>query len=162
MIALASCMASAWFDRLFVFVRHGDERCAFHGTACCFSCDASTFGVCGSAYSAQPDTQIRQAEFSTIVFFVVFAVLTLLISFWRPGVQRVRRIFTAGTRSHQARMACHCGRLYVGRRFLGLSGAIYASGLDECSCASYLASCLSFCFCREPLRRLGSIRSQTC
>src|ERR1700681_3494920 len=42
----------------------------------------SIFGVCGSAYAAQPDSQVRQAEFSTIVFFVVFAVLTLLISFW--------------------------------------------------------------------------------
>src|SRR6201982_733746 len=43
---------------------------------------ASTFGVCGSAYATQSDSQMRQAEFSTIVFFVVFAVLTLLISFW--------------------------------------------------------------------------------
>src|SRR4030088_3565028 len=43
---------------------------------------ALTLGVCGPAYSAQPDSQIRQAESSTIVFFVIFAVLTLLISFW--------------------------------------------------------------------------------
>src|SRR6266481_6506553 len=41
-----------------------------------------TFGACGSTYAAQPDSQIRQAESSTIVLFGVFGVLTLLISFW--------------------------------------------------------------------------------
>src|SRR5260370_35375197 len=67
---------------------------------------ASTFGVCGSAYSAQPDTQIRQAEFSTIVFFVVFAVLTLLISFWAARrATSSSEYLTAEARSHQARMA---------------------------------------------------------
>src|ERR1700745_4413170 len=42
----------------------------------------SACGAAGPAYSAQSDSQSRQADFSTIVFFVVFAVLTLLISFW--------------------------------------------------------------------------------
>src|ERR1700743_127499 len=43
---------------------------------------AATLGGGGAAYPAQSGAEIRQAEPSTIVFFVVFAALTLLISFW--------------------------------------------------------------------------------
>jgi cation/acetate symporter len=43
---------------------------------------AFTVDADGSAYSAQSASQIREADLSTVVFFVVFAVLTLLISFW--------------------------------------------------------------------------------
>src|SRR5437016_4271426 len=120
---------------------------------------ASTFGVCGSAYSAQPDTQIRQAEFSTIVFFVVFAVLTLLISFWAARrATSSSEYLTAGSSisSGQNGLAIAGDYMSAGA-FLGLSGAIYASGLDGMFlAASYLASWPIVLFLvAEPLRRLG-------
>src|SRR5260370_27024931 len=120
---------------------------------------ASTFGVCGSAYSAQPDTQIRQAEFSTIVFFVVFAVLALLISFWAARrATSSSEYLTAGSSisSGQNGLAI-AGDYMSGGAFLGLSVAIYASGLDGMFLAArYLASWPVVLFLRaEPLRRLG-------
>src|SRR6266403_1828302 len=120
---------------------------------------ASTFGVCGSAYSAQSDTQIRQAEFSTIVFFVVFAVLTLLISFWAARrATSSSEYLTAGSSisSGQNGLAIAGDYMSAGA-FLGLSGAIYASGLDGMFlAASYLASWPIVLFLvAEPLRRLG-------
>src|SRR6267378_7650018 len=120
---------------------------------------ASTFGVCGSAYSAQSDAQIRQAEFSTIVFFVVFAVLTLLISFWAARrATSSSGYLTAGSSisSGQNGLAIAGDYMSAGA-FLGLSGAIYASGLDGMFlAASYLASWPIVLFLvAEPLRRLG-------
>jgi cation/acetate symporter len=120
---------------------------------------ASTFGVCGSAYSAQSDSHIRQAEFSTIVFFVVFAVLTLLISFWASRrATSSSEYLTAGSSisSGQNGLAIAGDYMSAGA-FLGLSGAIYASGLDGMFlAASYLASWPIVLFLvAEPLRRLG-------
>ena len=120
---------------------------------------ASTFGVCGSAYSAQPDSQIRQAESSTIVFFVVFALLTLLISFWAARrATNSSEYLTAGSSisSGQNGLAIAGDYMSAGA-FLGLSGAIYASGLDGMFlAASYLASWPIVLFLvAEPLRRLG-------
>jgi cation/acetate symporter len=120
---------------------------------------AFTFGACGSAYSAPSDSQIRQAELSTIVFFVAFAVLTLLISFW--AAQRATsssEYLTAGSSisSGQNGLAIAGDYMSAGA-FLGLSGAIYASGLDGMFlAASYLASWPIVLFLvAEPLRRLG-------
>ena len=120
---------------------------------------ASTFGVCGSAYSAQSDSHIRQAEFSAIVFFVVFAVLTLLISFWASRrATSSSEYLTAGSSisSGQNGLAIAGDYMSAGA-FLGLSGAIYASGLDGMFlAASYLASWPIVLFLvAEPLRRLG-------
>src|SRR5258706_3833665 len=120
---------------------------------------ASTFGAGGSANSAQSDSQIRQAEFSTIVFFVVFAVLTLLISFWAARrATSSSEYLTAGSSisSGQNGLAIAGDYMWAGA-FLGLSGAIYASGLDGMFlAASYLASWPIVLFLvAEPLRRLG-------
>ncbi len=120
---------------------------------------ASTFGVCGPAYSAQSDSQIRQAESSTIVFFVVFAMLTLLISFWAARrATNSSEYLTAGSSisSGQNGLAIAGDYMSAGA-FLGLSGAIYASGLDGMFlAASYLASWPIVLFLvAEPLRRLG-------
>jgi cation/acetate symporter len=120
---------------------------------------ASTFSVCGSANSAQSDSQIRQAEFSTIVFFVVFAVLTLLISCWAARrATSSSEYLTAGSSisSGQNGLAIAGDYMSAGA-FLGLSGAIYASGLDGMFlAASYLASWPIVLFLvAEPLRRLG-------
>jgi cation/acetate symporter len=120
---------------------------------------ASIFGVCGSAYAAQPDSQVRQAEFSTIVFFVVFAVLTLLISFWAARrATSSSEYLTAGSSisSGQNGLAIAGDYMSAGA-FLGLSGAIYTSGLDGMFlAASYLASWPIVLFLvAEPLRRLG-------
>jgi len=166
-IALASCMAfSVVLTGLFGSYGMGFNDAHSHGTACrSFFATASTFGVCGSACSAQPDSQIRQAESSTIVFFVVFAVLTLLISFWRRGAQQVRRnILQRKLRSHQARMvwllrATICRPApslgYRSDLCIRLDGMFLA--------ASYLASMayrlVSCCRTAPPW---GSIRSQTC
>src|SRR5258708_27045913 len=121
---------------------------------------ASTFGAGGSAYSAQSDSQIRQAEFSTIVFFVVFAVLTLLISFWAARrATSSSEYLTAGSSisSGQNGLAIAGDYMSAGA-FLALSGAIYASGLDGMFlAASYLASCPIVLFLvAVPLRRLGN------
>ncbi len=120
---------------------------------------AFTFDVCGPAYSAQSDSQIRQAESSTIVFFVVFAVLTLLISFWAARrATSSSEYLTAGSSisSGQNGLAIAGDYMSAGA-FLGLSGAIYASGLDGMFlAASYLASWPIVLFLvAEPLRRLG-------
>ena len=119
----------------------------------------STFGAGGSAYSAQSDSQIRQAEFSTIVFFVVFAALTLLISFW--AAQRATsssEYLTAGSSISAGQNGLAIAGDYMSAgAFLGLSGLIYASGLDGMFlAASYLASWPIVLFLvAEPLRRLG-------
>src|SRR5258707_5291570 len=120
---------------------------------------ASVFGVSGSVYAAQPDSPVRQAEFSTIVFFVVFAVLTLLISFWAARrATSSSEYLTAGSSisSGQNGLAIAGDYMSAGA-FLGLSGAIYASGLDGMFlAASYLASWPIVLFLvAEPLRRLG-------
>src|SRR6202035_6112273 len=120
---------------------------------------ASAFGGCGSAYSAESISHIRQAEFSTIVFFVVFAVLTLLISFWASRrATSSSEYLTAGSSisSGQNGLAIAGDYMSAGA-FLGLSGAIYASGLDGMFlAASYLASWPIVLFLvSEPLRRLG-------
>src|SRR5260221_10144857 len=119
----------------------------------------SIFGVCGSAYAAQPDSPVRQAESSTIVFFVVFAVLTLLISFWAARrATSSSEYLTAGSSisSGQNGLAIAGDYMSAGA-FLGLSGAIYTSGLDGMFlAASYLASWPIVLFLvAEPLRRLG-------
>src|SRR5260370_32183867 len=92
---------------------------------------ASTFGVCGSAYSAQPDTQIRQAEFSTIVFFVVFAVLTLLFSFWAARrATSSSEYLTAASSISSGQNGLAIAVAYISdSASLGLSRALYASGL---------------------------------
>src|SRR5246127_3655433 len=119
----------------------------------------STFGAAGVAYSAQSDSQIRQADFSTIVFFVVFALLVLLIGF--SGGRRA----TSSSEYLTARSSISAGQnglaiagdYMSAGAFLGLSGAIYASGLDGMFlAASYLASWPIVLFLvAEPLRRLG-------
>src|SRR5258705_7697931 len=120
---------------------------------------ALTFGVCGPAYSAQPDSQIHQAESSTIVFFVVFAVLTLLISFWAARRATSSSEYLTAGRSISAGQngLAIAGDYMSAGAFLGLSGAIYASGLDGMFlAASYLASWPIVLFLvAEPLRRLG-------
>src|SRR5258708_3681533 len=120
---------------------------------------ASTFGAGGSAYSARSDSQIRQAELSTIVFFVVFAVLTLLISIWAARrATNSSEYLTAGSSisSGQNGLAIAGDYMSAGA-FLGLSGAIYASGLDGMFlAASYLASSpIVLFFVAEPPPRLG-------
>jgi cation/acetate symporter len=120
---------------------------------------AYTIGVGGSAYSAQSESQARQADGSTILFFVVFAVLTLLISFWTARrATSSSEYLTAGSSisSGQNGLAIAGDYMSAGA-FLGLSGAIYASGLDGMFlAASYLASWPIVLFLvAEPLRRLG-------
>jgi cation/acetate symporter len=118
-----------------------------------------SFGAGGSAYSAQPDSQIRQAEFPTIVFFVVFAVLTLLISFWAPRrATSSSEYLTAGSSISAGQNGLAIAGDYMSAgAFLGLSGLIYASGLDGMFlAASYLASWpIVLLLVAEPLRRLG-------
>src|SRR6267142_4066648 len=120
---------------------------------------ASSVVVCGSAYSAQPDSQIRQAELSTIAFFVIFAVLTLFISFWAARrATSSSEYLTAGSSISAGQNGFAIAGDYMSAgAFLGLSGAIYASGLDGMFlAASYLASWPIVLFLvAEPLRRLG-------
>jgi cation/acetate symporter len=120
---------------------------------------AYTFGVCGSAYSAESASDIRQAEFSTIVFFVVFAALTLLISFWagRRATSSSEYLTAGSSISSGQNGFAIAGDYMSAGAFLGLSGAIYASGLDGMFlAASYLASWPIVLFLvAEPLRRLG-------
>jgi cation/acetate symporter len=120
---------------------------------------ATTFGGGGAAYSAQSDSQIRQAEFSTIVFFVVFAALTLLISFWagRRATSSSEYLTAGSSISAGQNGLAIAGDYMSAGAFLGLSGAIYASGLDGMFlAASYLASWPIVLFLvAEPLRRLG-------
>ena len=119
----------------------------------------STFGAAGVAYSAQSDSQIRQADFSTIVFFVVFAVLTLLIGFWggRRATSSSEYLTARSSISAGQNGLAIAGDYMSAGAFLGLSGAIYASGLDGMFlAASYLASWPIVLFLvAEPLRRLG-------
>jgi cation/acetate symporter len=118
-----------------------------------------SFGAGGSAHSAQSDSQIRQAEPSTIMFFVVFAVLTLLISFWAARrATSSSEYLTAGSSISAGQNGLAIAGDYMSAgAFLGLSGAIYASGLDGMFlAASYLASWPIVLFLvAEPLRRLG-------
>jgi cation/acetate symporter len=88
---------------------------------------ASTFCAGGSAYSAQSDSQIRQAEFSTIVFFVVFAVLTLLISFWvaRRGTSSSEYLTAGSSISAGQNGLAIAGDYMSAGAFLGLTWAIY-------------------------------------
>src|SRR4029077_14682623 len=120
---------------------------------------SASFGVCGSAYSAQPDSQIREADSSTIVFFVVFAVLTLLISFWagRRATSSSEYLTAGSSISAGQNGLAIAGDFMSAGSCLGLSGAIYASGLDGMFlAASYLASWPIVLFLvAEPLRRLG-------
>ena len=120
---------------------------------------ASSFVVCGSAYSAQPDSNIRQAELSTIAFFVIFAALTLFISFWAARrATTSSEYLTAGSSISAGQNGFAIAGDYMSAgAFLGLSGAIYASGLDGMFlAASYLASWPIVLFLvAEPLRRLG-------
>jgi cation/acetate symporter len=120
---------------------------------------ALTLCASRSACFAQSVSQIRQAESSTVVFFVVFAVLTLLISFWAARrATSSSEYLTAGSSisSGQNGLAIAGDYMSAGA-FLGLSGAIYASGLDGMFlAASYLASWPIVLFLvAEPLRRLG-------
>jgi len=119
----------------------------------------STFGAAGVAYSAQSDSQIRQADFSTIVFFVVFAVLVLLIGFWggRRATSSSEYLTARSSISAGQNGLAIAGDYMSAGAFLGLSGAIYASGLDGMFlAASYLASWPIVLFLvAEPLRRLG-------
>jgi len=119
----------------------------------------SIFGACGAAYSAQSNSQIRQADFSTIVFFVVFAALTLLISFWagRRATSSSEYLTAGSSISAGQNGLAIAGDYMSAGAFLGLSGAIYASGLDGMFlAASYLASWPIVLFLvAEPLRRLG-------
>jgi cation/acetate symporter len=117
------------------------------------------FGACWPACSAQPASQIGQAESSTIVFFIVFAVLTLLISFWTARrATSSSEFLTAGSSISAGQNGLAIAGDYMSAgAFLGLSGAIYASGLDGMFlAASYLASWPIVLFVvAEPLRRLG-------
>jgi cation/acetate symporter len=120
----------------------------------------SIFGAVGSAHSAQPAApQIRQGELSTILFFVVFAVLTLLISFWvaRRGTNSSEYLTAGSSISSGQNGLAIAGDYMSAGAFLGLSGAVYASGLDGMFlAASYLASWPIVLFLvAEPLRRLG-------
>jgi cation/acetate symporter len=120
---------------------------------------AYTSGICGSAYSAESAPDIRQAEFSTIVFFVVFAALTLFISFWagRRATSSSEYLTARSSISAGQNGLAIAGDYMSAGAFLGLSGAIYASGLDGMFlAASYLASWPIVLFLvAEPLRRLG-------
>jgi cation/acetate symporter len=124
-----------------------------------FIATASTFGAGESAYAAQSESQVRQAELSTIVFFVVFAALTLLISFWASRrATSSSEYLTAGSSISAGQNGLAIAGDYMSAgAFLGLSGAIYASGLDGMFlAASYLASWPIVLFLvAEPLRRLG-------
>ena len=117
---------------------------------------AYTFSSGGSAYSAQSGSHIRQAEFSTIVFFVVFAALTLLISFWAGRrANSSSEYLTAGSSISAGQNGLAIAGDYMSAgAFLGLSGAISASGLDGMFlAASYLASWPIVLFLvAEPLR----------
>ena len=119
----------------------------------------STFGAGGVAYSAQSDSQIRQADFSTIVFFVVFAALTLLICVWagRRATSSSEYLTAGSSISAGQNGLAIAGDYMSAGAFLGLSGAIYVSGLDGMFlAASYLASWPIVLFLvAEPLRRLG-------
>src|SRR3984893_16466586 len=120
---------------------------------------AFTVDADGSAYSAQSASQIREADLSTVVFFVVFAVLTLLISFWAARrATSSSEYLTAGSSisSGQNGLAIAGDYMSAGA-FLGLSGAIYASGLDGMFLAArYLARRPIVLFLvGEPRRRLG-------
>jgi cation/acetate symporter len=119
----------------------------------------STFGAAGVAYSAQSDSQSRQADFSTIVFFVVFALLVLLIGFWggRRATSSSEYLTARSSISAGQNGLAIAGDYMSAGAFLGLSGAIYASGLDGMFlAASYLASWPIVLFLvAEPLRRLG-------
>lgn len=119
----------------------------------------SSFGIAGPAYSAQSDPQVRQAEFSTILFFVIFALLTLLISFWAARrATSSSEYLTAGSSISAGQNGLAIAGDYMSAgAFLGLSGAIYSSGLDGMFlAASYLASWPIVLFLvAEPLRRLG-------
>jgi cation/acetate symporter len=120
---------------------------------------AFTFGASGAAYSAQSDSKIRQADFSTIVFFVFFAVLTLLICVWagRRATSSSEYLTAGSSISAGQNGLAIAGDYMSAGAFLGLSGAIYASGLDGMFlAASYLASWPIVLFLvAEPLRRLG-------
>jgi len=93
------------------------------------------------------------------VFFVVFAVLTLLISFWAARrATSSSEYLTAGSSISSGQNGFAIAGDYMSAgAFLGLSGAIYASGLDGMFlAASYLASWPIVLFLvAEPLRRLG-------
>src|SRR5258707_3843998 len=104
---------------------------------------AFTFGAGGAAYSAQSDSQIRQAEFSTIVFFVVFAALTLLISFWAARrATSSSEYLTAGSPISAGQNGLAIAGDYISAgAFLGLSGLLYASGFaGRFAAASYPAT----------------------
>jgi cation/acetate symporter len=120
---------------------------------------AATLGGGGAAYPAQSGAEIRQAEPSTIVFFVVFAALTLLISFWagRRATSSSEYLTAGSSISAGQNGLAIAGDYMSAGAFLGLSGAIYASGLDGMFlAASYLASWPIVLFLvAEPLRRLG-------
>jgi cation/acetate symporter len=120
---------------------------------------ASTFCAGGSAFSAQSEAQIRQAEPTTIVFFVVFAVLTLLISFWagRRATSSSEYLTAGSSISAGQNGLAIAGDYMSAGAFLGLSALIYASGLDGMFlAASYLASWpIVLLLVAEPLRRLG-------
>jgi cation/acetate symporter len=120
---------------------------------------ANTFAGGGVAYSAQSGPPVRQAEPSTIVFFVIFAVLTLLISVWagRRATSSSEYLTAGSSISAGQNGLAIAGDYMSAGAFLGLSGAIYASGLDGMFlAASYLASWPIVLFLvAEPLRRLG-------
>ena len=120
---------------------------------------ASAFGLAGDAHAAQPDSIIRQGELTTILFFVVFAVLTLVISFWvaRRATSSSEYLTAGSSISSGQNGLAIAGDYMSAGAFLGLSGAIYASGLDGMFlAASYLVSWPIVLFLvAEPLRRLG-------
>jgi cation/acetate symporter len=91
-----------------------------------------TLGAGGAAYAAQSDSQTRQADFFTIVFFLVFAVLTLLICVWagRRATSSSEYLTAGSSISAGQNGLAIAGDYMSAGAFLGLSGAIYASGLD--------------------------------
>src|SRR5260221_11367257 len=120
---------------------------------------AFTFGAGVPAYSAQSYFQIRQAEFSTLVFVVGLAALRLLMSFWagRRATSSSEYLTAGSSISAGQNGLAIAGDYMSAGAFLGLSGLIYASGLDGMFlAASYLASWPIVLFLvAEPLRRLG-------
>jgi cation/acetate symporter len=120
---------------------------------------ATTLGNIKSAFAANTDAQIHQAEVSTIAFFVIFAVLTLLISVLvsRRATSSSEYLTAGSSISSGQNGLAIAGDYMSAGAFLGLSGAIYASGLDGMFlAASYLASWPIVLFLvAEPLRRLG-------
>jgi cation/acetate symporter len=120
---------------------------------------ASTFVATNVVYAAKADAQIHPAEFSTIAFFVIFAVLTLLISVLvsRRATSSSEYLTAGSSISPGQNGLAIAGDYMSAGAFLGLSGAIYASGLDGMFlAASYLASWPIVLFLvAEPLRRLG-------